>query len=368
MKTLVLSCDTGQGHNMAANAVCEALERIGAEHEMLDPLAAFCSDKTARGVTSIYNTMLRKMPGAFGVIYKAGDIYSSTGITSPVYTANAKYAEPLREYILSGDFGSVVATHLFPMLALTALKKQGFSAECFGVLTDYTCVPFFSETALDGYFIPHESLAGELAAKGLPAGRMYATGIPVSARFEAETTMAEARAALSLPQGAKIALVMSGGVGCGDPGAVCDALLEECGDICVCVLTGKNESLHDALSARYSGDSRVRIVPFTNEVALYMRASDVMISKPGGMTSTEACVAGVPLVILQVYAACETANAGFFESRGLAVCAKNAASAAAAAADILRDPKLGAEMRKAQHETIPPHAADRIAAKAVGKW
>ena len=164
MKTLVLSCDTGQGHNMAANAVCEALERIGAEHEMLDPLAAFCSDKTAHGVTSIYNTMLRKMPGAFGVIYKAGDIYSSTGITSPVYTANAKYAEPLREYILSGDFGSVVATHLFPMLALTALKKQGFSAECFGVLTDYTCVPFFSETALDGYFIPHESLAGELAA------------------------------------------------------------------------------------------------------------------------------------------------------------------------------------------------------------
>lgn len=368
MKTLVLSCDTGQGHNMAANAVCEALERMGAGYEMLDPLAAFCSEKTAHGVTSIYNTMLRKMPGAFGVIYKAGDIYSSTGITSPVYTANAKYAEKLREYILTGDFGAVVCTHLFPMLALTALKKQGFSAECYGVLTDYTCIPFFAETALDGYFIPHESLADELAAKGLPAGRLYATGIPVSARFESEMTQAEARAALSLPRDVKTALVMSGGVGCGDPGAVCDALLEACGDICVCVLTGKNEALHGTLSERYRGDERVRVVPFTNDVALYMRASDVMISKPGGLTSTEACVAGVPLVILRVYAACETANAGFFESRGLAVCARNAREAAAEAAKILGNPELGAEMRRAQRETLPPHAADRIAAKAVGKW
>ena len=78
---------------------------------------------------------------------------------SPVYYANSKYAPGLREYIEGKGFDAVVSTHLFPMEALTAIRKKGgFNIPCYGVLTDYTCIPFFGETKLDGYFIPHEEL------------------------------------------------------------------------------------------------------------------------------------------------------------------------------------------------------------------
>ena len=103
MKVLILSCDTGQGHNSAARAVFEAFDRRGNVCEMFDPLT-LGRKKSAHIVSATYSGMLRKAPAVFGVLYRAGDIYSSTGITSPIYRANTHYADSLREYITSNSF------------------------------------------------------------------------------------------------------------------------------------------------------------------------------------------------------------------------------------------------------------------------
>ena len=175
MKVLILSCDTGQGHNSAARAVFEAFDRRGNVCEMFDPLT-LGRKRTAHIVSATYSGMLRKAPAVFGVLYRAGDIYSSTGITSPIYRANTHYADSLREYITSNSFDAVVSTHLFSMEALTAIRRKPyFAVPCFGVLTDYTRIPFFAETDLDGYFIPHDDLMDEIKVRSAKNERVLVT-------------------------------------------------------------------------------------------------------------------------------------------------------------------------------------------------
>lgn len=369
MKVLIMSCDTGEGHNSAARALVGAFNRRNIDCTLIDPLI-FRGRKASEIVSASYTAMLRKAPALFGIIYKAGDIYSSTRIVSPVYYANSKYAPGLREYIEDKGFDAVVSTHLFPMEALTAIRKKGgFNIPCYGVLTDYTCIPFFGETKLDGYFIPHEGLRDEIAKCGIPKEKLFATGIPVSKKFAVHESKAAARAALGLPADKPVMLIMSGGVGCGNILELCDTL-ERCssGDYLACVLTGHNASLKQSIDERFASAGRIKTVSFTKQVNLYMNAADVMLSKPGGLTSTEAAVANVPLVQMLTYAACEAKNIAFFTSHGLSIRAANEREAVSAMWSLTDDKQKAEKMRSMQRACINPNAADDIAAKVAEGW
>ena len=366
MKVLILSCDTGEGHNSAAAAVAGALTQRGIESHVFDPLV-LAGKYAERFVSGAYTTIMKKAPSAFNALYRAGDIYSSTGITSPVYHANARYAANLRAFIETNGYDRVVCTHLYPMETLTAIRKSGdFTVPCYGVLTDYTCIPFLAETDLDGYFIAHEDLRTELVEKGIPSDRIIVTGIPVDEKFAHHMEKAAARNYLAIPQNQDVFLIMSGGIGVGNAGAICDEILRRhSGAFTVYILVGRNSDLKQTLEEKYAGNEHVRIVTFTKKVNVYMNAADVMISKPGGLTSTEAAVAQVPLVQLLVYTACEAPNIAFFSSHGLSERAENAADAAEKAVALVRDKARAEAMREAQRNTIAPDAADKIAERIV---
>lgn len=131
-------------------------------------------------------------------------------------------------------------------------------------------------------------------------------------KFAVHESKAAARAALGLPADKPVMLIMSGGVGCGNILELCDTL-ERCssGDYLACVLTGHNASLKQSIDERFASAGRIKTVSFTKQVNLYMNAADVMLSKPGGLTSTEAAVVNVPLVQMLTYAACEAKNIAF---------------------------------------------------------
>ena len=355
MKVLILSCDTGEGHNSAAAAVAGALTQRGIESHVFDPLV-LAGKYAERFVSGAYTTIMKKAPSAFNALYRAGDIYSSTGITSPVYHANARYAANLRAFIETNGYDRVVCTHLYPMETLTAIRKSGdFTVPCYGVLTDYTCIPFLAETDLDGYFIAHEDLRAELVEKGIPSERIIVTGIPVDEKFAHHMEKAAARNYLAIPQEQDVFLVMSGGIGVGNAGAICDEILRRhSGAFTVYILVGRNSDLKQTLEEKYAGNEHVRIVTFTKKVNVYMNAADVMISKPGGLTSTEAAVAQVPLVQLLVYTACEAPNIAFFSSHGLSERAENAADAAEKAVALVRDNARAEAMRETPLRPTPP--------------
>lgn len=361
LKILILSCFTGEGHNSAAKAVAARLEIDGHEAVIADPVA-FSSDKAQHFISSFYNNMIRKRPSAFGLLYKAGAIYTSTKLPSPVYYANSSYSEALGKYITENNFDAVVCTHLYGMEAMTAVRKHNpDSVPCFGVLTDYTCIPFMKDTKLDIYFAPCSSVAKELSDCGIPKEAIITTGIPVNPAFSHHTPKQEARRMLELPEDKHIILIMTGGIGCENMLELCkETHSHKDDDTLILVLVGHNNSLADSIAENFGENNGIITVPFTDKVALYMNAADVLMSKSGGLSSTEAAVANIPFIIVNAIPGCESKNAAYFEAEGMAINTHSNKEAAQNALSLIHDPARCAEICRRQRLVINSSAAKDI--------
>ena len=367
MKALILSCGTGQGHNAAGSAIKEAMQRRGIDCEMRDA-TALASKQASKIVNGTYMNMAAYAPRAFGVVYRLGDAVSRHTKRSPVYYANTACARELYEFIMRCRFDTVICPHLFPAETLTYLKRsRGLKARCYGVMTDYTCSPFWEETDMDGYFIPHGDLLPEFGVRGIPRDRMYITGIPVSGRFSLAKDKTAARQRLAIDMDTAVYLIMTGSMGSGDIMSLPEQILNRTHrKTRVIVMTGKNERLKAAVSARYSGEQRVTVQPFTSCVHVYMDAADVVITKPGGLSSTEAAVRNLPIVHTSPIPGCETMNAMFFYERGMSRFGDSPGTSARIASMLAYDEHGKDEMMRAQRENVNPRAADDIIDICVG--
>ena len=186
--------------------------------------------------------------------------------------------------------------------------------------------------------------------------------MPVSAAFQAPMSRLEAREKLHLPADKKIYLIMTGGIGCGDAAALCAAIRKvPAPDTLLCVLTGRNDELRQSLQAAFPGNEQLLTVPFTDQVAVYMRAADVLLSKAGGISSSEAAILGAPLVHTMVIPGVETLNARFFAAHGMSLFAQNADEAARCADRLIYDTAMASRMLAAQNACLPSNGAERIA-------
>jgi len=360
-KWLVLSCNTGEGHNSAARAVMEAALEKSIACTLKDPIS-FGGTGIKNTVSSAYNSMIQRAPTTFGIVYKAGELFEKTGITSPVYYANALYAKSLFNYLHREAFDAVICTHLYGMEAMTAVRRREKDiTPCFGILTDYTSIPFLAETDMDAYFIPHKDLVKELAQKGIPEGKIVPTGIPVSSGFSSPVGRKSARNYLVIPTDRLVYIVMSGGMGCGDLQKICDCFLEKaCGDYVVYIFAGRNDDIYEKLRLRYQHNPKIQVIAFTDKIHYFMEAADAMITKPGGLSSTEAIVLGVPLVHVLFIPGCEPKNAAFFSERGLSVFSDSPADAVDHAIHLSQDHEATNRMRANQREHAMPNAARHI--------
>lgn len=361
MKVLVLSCNTGQGHNTAAHAVMEELERRNVECEMRDALA-FSSELTSRLVSNTYIRMATDAPKVFGRMYQVGEALSNPHVKSPVYMANMAYTRKLGRYINENGFEAVVTSHLFPTQALTHLARHGqITARTYFITTDYTCHPFTEDVEPDRYFIAHPDLIEDYVERSVPKEKICATGIPVSARFQKRMERAEARDRLKMGMEEKAFLVMTGSMGAGHTSRTVETILQEGGEKSrVFVMTGRNKEMKRTIDEISARDRRAVAVPFTPEVPLYMSAADVLLTKPGGLTTTEAAVLRIPLVLSAPIPGCESANAAFFEKKEMALCAPDERAAARAAMWLAADQEKSGRMIAAQTKEINPHAAEEI--------
>lgn len=362
MKAVLLTCNTGQGHNAAALAISNALAARGVSCETLDALA-FLGEGVSEAIANVFVNIAVKTPRAFGFMYQAGEFISSERRKSPVYFANALYAENLQRYLVDNAVDAAICPHLFPAEALTYLRRRReLATRAYFVSTDYTCIPFLEETSMDAVFVPHEDLVPHFIRRGVPADSLVVSGIPVLEKYRYSTGAQDARNALDLPPDVPCYLIMTGGEGCGDPLTLTRKLIERCKgtDIRAIVMTGRNAQLGETLRHRFEGDPRVVTVPFTEQVSLYMDACDVLLTKPGGISSTEAAVKCIPIIHTAPIPGCETLNAQFFAERGMSILAPNADSAADNAIRLGRDARQRARMRDAQQQYMPDSAVERI--------
>lgn len=363
MRAIVFATKMGGGHMSAAQAVADALEQRGCEAHVCDFLT-LTGRRTSDIVGGAYVKLVQHSPATFGRIYRAGQFISSPRIKSVVYLANTLYASTLSEYIDRFSPDVLLTSHIFAAQALTHLRHTGAHLPpTIGIMTDYTCAPFWEETELDAYITPHPALNAEFEARSMPADRLYPLGIPVSPDCRPTADAAQLKAELGLDPQRPHLLVIGGSMGAGNLGQVLAALEGVDAQLtCVC---GNNAALRDELGSQYAGRAGWRIEGYVKPLFPLMGASDVVLSKSGGLTSTEIMTKRLPFVVINPIVGVETRNATFFEQLGVAYYARNDDDIRNCTHRLLADSAARARMTDAQQRNIHLDASSDIAEFAL---
>lgn len=361
MNILILSCDTGEGHNSAGKAIKEAAEQKGHTVEMLD-MFLLSGKQISHAVAGAYIGIVKHIPFFFGFLYKLGSFISSSKRKSPVYFANALLGRKLAKYIDEHHFDIIVTPHLYPAETMTYMKKKHLlHIPAVAVGTDYTCIPFWEETNLDYYVIPHEDLIPEYVNRGVPKEKLLAYGIPVGQAFCNHQSREYARTQLNLPSDVPIFLVMSGSMGFGKlPFFAAELALRCHRKEHIVIICGNNTKMKKLLQKEFRFNKRVHIIGYTNHVSVFMDACNVIYTKPGGLTSTEALVKNIPIVHTSPIPGCETANVKFFKSRHLSVSSKSISRQIELGKILIENASVRNQMLKAQKLERKPNASMQI--------
>ena len=307
MHVLILSANTGGGHNSAAAAMQEEFVRRGVRCTVEDGLR-FVSPQFSSVVSHGHVYIYRHMPETFGRVYAFQEHHRMTWVSNLL----RRGVERMTEYIREKDFTVILCVHVFTGMMLTqARRKYGLTVPFYFLATDYTCSPGVNSLNARMWFTPAENLQAEFLACGIPRDKLCATGIPVKRAFYTPLDRGEACRRLGLPEDKQILLLCGGSMGCGHMEKEVSRLDREMPPhVLAVVICGSNRLLYEKLTA--APISRVKVVGFTNEMSAYMAAADVCITKPGGLTATEMLVSACPSVLLLAVPGCESRNLDYF--------------------------------------------------------
>ncbi len=322
MDALILTCGTGGGHNTCAEAIAGEMRKRGHNAVIKDPYE-FVSHKLATDIGGAYTSLVRVWPGMFGFVYSLGELYRHLPIHSPIYAANKHIAKAMEPYLAEHDFDMIFCTNLLPELVMAAYREMGggLPPEIY-VDTDYTCVPFTEEGSCDYCVIPSAKLDGDYTRWGIDGEKLLPFGIPVREQFKNVVGRDEAIRSLHLDENFRYIMLMGGSIGAGHlkkNGHAIAQYMDMHPKLRLIYVCGSNKKLYRKIKKICAGSKRVVLIAHTDRVAEYMAASDVLISKPGGLSSTEAAVVGVPLIHLAPIPGCETKNRKFFSETGMSI-------------------------------------------------
>ena len=361
MKILILSCNTGGGHNTAGKAVRERLEYEGHEAVMIDVMS-LAGERVSKIVGGGYIGIASHLPLFFGFLYRLGGAISSSKHKSPVYYINKLMIKHLKRYLAENSYDAIVMPPLYPAEIVTGMKKKHLPLPpTVAIATDYTCIPFWEETECDYYIVPHEESAAEYIERGMDAEKLYPYGIPVGMTFSKKAEKARARAKLKLPESRPVYLVMSGSMGFGKIHLFVYELSRKLSnDEQIIVICGNNHKMYHTLKRTYRRNPNIHITGFTEHVSEYMDASDVIFTKPGGLTSTEALVKNIPIVHTAAIPGCETKNREFFVSRGLSLASEHVHTQVSQGITLVENPDIRNAMLATQRKNAKPDASAKI--------
>lgn len=348
----------------AANAVVSALRARdpGVRTTVVDSYK-YAALAMSRVVSEGYLQMVKTIPQMYGYMYRQAERATEVGpfrVWAHQFTASN-----LRALIEREKPDVVVCTHAFPCGAMVEYKRAYADAPpVVGVVTDFAVHAFWIHPDVDAYAVATEPMREIMIARGVDPARVAVTGIPVDPRFAGTGESQSAlRERLDLPRGRTIVLMMGGGLGMGPIVTMMRALEQAEAPVCAVVIAGKNHALQTRVRDAAQGLAYpVRVLPFVDNVHEYMHAADLLLTKPGGLTTAEALVAGVPMVLFKPLPGQEERNVRYLTERRAAAKAKTPSELARVVRDLIAKPGRTERMAAAIREIAKPNAAAEIAA------
>ena len=302
---LFLIADTGGGHRASANAVKHEIEtRWPGEYDIriLDPFAESAPRMIGR-VADLYGPIIKHARWFWGALYYSTN--SRAGIATLRGSVLRAVKKGLRDVLEEMRPAAVVSFHpLLNHITVRILRSPGIrSAPFMTVITDLVDVHAgWASRGADAVVVPSVGGVDRCRRAGIPAHRVHQLGLPVHPSFTGPPASAEERRALrerlGLPPDAFVVLLASGADGSGGLDRRTIALAESGLDIEIVVVCGRNERVRERLSGLEGYRGRpVRVLGFVTNMAEWMRASDLMVTKAGPGTIAEALCCGLPLLL-----------------------------------------------------------------------
>lgn len=318
MKVLIISVKAGYGHHSTANALIGCFKEKGVECEMLDTFE-YINPVLADSVDNGYLFSTKHIPYLYGKAYdkmdkrvERWDKYSVISVLSKIVS------HKLKDYIVDYNPDIIIGTHSYACMLMTYLRESNIvSCPLIGIVTDFTVHPFWESTDLDYYVTADSLLDNQMNKKGIPTEKILPLGIPIQKKFSGKISKEEARKKLHIENKATI-LLMMGSMGFGNIVKDLKAINDLDVDfqiICVC---GKNEKTYREISERRWKKS-VMPFGFVDNIDVMMDAADCIITKPGGLTTSEFLAKKLPAIIMNPIRGQEDRNMEFLVNNGAAL-------------------------------------------------
>ncbi|MDI6617938.1 MAG: glycosyltransferase [Clostridiales bacterium] len=360
-KILILTASAGGGHNSAAKALKEAFDIEDCECAIVDSLK-FVSPMLDRIVSRGYEKSAKYIPQTYGSFYKlsAGMMKKNNFDTLLKQVMGKK----ILNLVLSKKPDAIIGTHPFPTMALMKYKEVGrIDVPVISVLTDYTAHPAYVQNNVDAYIVGDTDVAYLLREFGVSMDKVYPFGIPVSRNFIQRSNVELVKEEFQLEDKFTV-ILMGGSFGAGNMRDCLLDLISSDYDFQIIVITGHDYSLKEKLNklvSNINSNKPIRILGFTKEMPELLTIGDVLVTKPGGLTTTEAMLKGIPMVIPYYIPGQEEENIDYLLNNGLAIKTSTNYSLPLCIEMLMDNPERKQEIIERMEKKRKPDCADKTA-------
>ncbi len=317
MKGLIFSITAGQGHNQTAKVLSDYLNGLGAQCAYMD-VFEYINPLLSESVSKIYLASTKNLPKIYGRIYRMCEKRPTDEMHGlPKITTNL-LAKRLIKMVEKEAPDFIICTHVFAALLVTALAENiSKNIKTIGIVTDFTIHPYWEDTNLDYYITASEVLTNQGVKKGISADKFKPFGIPIDVKFAEKLERSEAFQKLGLPE-KKTVLVMSGSMGFGNLEEEILALDRVDMDFQIVTICGNNKKLEKSIE-KLETQKSVFTYGYVDNVDVFMDAADCIVTKPGGLTTSEALAKELPMIMSNPVPGQEDRNVEFLLNAGAAL-------------------------------------------------
>lgn len=353
MNVLIFYASYGGGHLNAAKSIHQCiLDNYPNALVSLVDCMKYVNKTVEKLTTAAYREAAKKAPWVWGRIYSDSQKGPLAHLSS---RSNKIMAIKLLRLLREKKPDLIISTHPFSSQMCSYLKRKGkTTAEIATIMTDFAPHDqwLVGSDFTDYFFVANDKMKEYLRLKNIADQKIFVTGIPLSNRFLQKYDRKEILDFYGLEDDKMILLFFGGGefgLGKSRTFDVFDRIMKTFQEIQMIAIAGKNEKMKarfQKIVEENDANKRVKVLSFTNQIPELMSISDLVISKPGGMTTSECLASGLPMIIMNPIPGQEEENAIFLEEHGVGIWLRRGADISEILHNLLSNPSLLLEMKK----------------------
>jgi processive 1,2-diacylglycerol beta-glucosyltransferase len=365
-RILILYASLGSGHISAAKALREAFARRPGVEVQIEDAFDHASPLLRETITTIYERLSERVPHLYRVIYEGSDVEDlEESMSDNLLFAKIErpFLKDLERLIKDSHSDAIICVQQIPSRLLQLMNRAGeLPQPHYVVVTDVMAHSTWLMPGVKGYFLPSDLTAEVLIQRGVNPSLVHVTGIPVKLEIGEPKSQAETRRRHNLPTDVPVVTLFGGGLQTKRVRSIVSKLLESSTPGVVVVVAGRNESLLDKLEDLTDGAQmklrRLGMIDYVDDLVV---ASDLVITKAGGLITSEVLARGTPMVIFDPFPGQEEWNADVVSAMGAGVQLRLAGMVPPTVLHLLNQPDQLAFMRQKAPKIGQPHAALKIA-------